>query len=206
MSIVGKMHAQIVYNRRVEVLASHLATFLPPDANVLDVGCGDGMIDSLIMKRRGDVSISVLDVLVRDNTYIPVTAFDGNLIPFDTGSFDAVIFVDVLHHTLSPANVLKEAKRVSRDVIVIKDHTKKGVLAGLTLRFMDWFGNAHHGVVLPYNYWTERQWHDTFTALNLTVHGWDTQLFLYPLPMNLFFERSLHFIAKLSQNSVSNYR
>jgi SAM-dependent methyltransferase len=200
MSIVGKMHAQLVYNRRVEVLASHLATFLPPDANVLDIGCGDGMLDSLIMKRRGDVSISGLDVLVRDNTYIPVTAFDGNLIPFDTGSFDAVIFVDVLHHTLSPANLLKEAKRVSRDVIVIKDHTKKGVLAGLTLRFMDWVGNAHHGVVLPYNYWTERQWHETFTALALTIQEWDTHLFLYPWPMRLFFDRSLHFIARLSQN------
>lgn len=51
---------------------------------------------------------------MRDNTYIPVNAFDGNLIPHETGSFGAVIFVDVFHHTASPANLLKEAKRVSR--------------------------------------------------------------------------------------------
>ena len=200
MSVVGRMHAQLVYNRRIEVLVSHLAPLLPHGAKVLDVGCGDGMIDSLIMKRRGDVSISGLDVLVRDKTHIPVTAFDGNLIPFDAESFDAVIFVDVLHHTSNPANLVKEAKRVSRDVIVIKDHTKKGLLANLTLRFMDWAGNAHHGVVLPYNYWTELQWQQTFTELNLTVHRWDTQLDLYSWPMNLFFDRSLHFIAKLSLN------
>jgi len=200
MSVVGRMHAQLVYNRRIEVLVSHLAPLLPHGAKVLDVGCGDGMIDSLIMKRRGDVSISGLDVLVRDKTHIPVTAFDGNLIPFDAESFDAVIFVDVLHHTSNPANLVKEAKRVSRDVIVIKDHTKKGLLANLTLRFMDWAGNAHHGVVLPYNYWTELQWQQTFTELNLTVHRWDTQLDLYSWPLNLFFDRSLHFIAKLSLN------
>jgi SAM-dependent methyltransferase len=198
MSVLGDIHSRFVYKRRVEVLVSRLAALLPPDAKVLDIGCGDGMIDSLIMESRGDVSISGIDVLVRDNTYIPVTPFDGNLIPHETGSFDAVVFVDVLHHTESPADLLKEAKRVSRDAIVIKDHLKEGVLADLTLRFMDWVGNARHGVVLPYNYWTEQQWRETLSDLNLIIKTWDTKLFLYPRPLNFFFDRSLHFVAKLS--------
>lgn len=199
MSIVGKMHSRLVYNRRAEVLVSYLAPLLPPDARVLDIGCGDGRIDSLIMNRRPDVSIFGIDVLLRENTYIPVTAFDGESIPYETESFDAVIFVDVLHHANRPSNLLKEAKRVSRNVIVLKDHIKKGFLSGLTLRFMDWIGNAHHGVVLPYNYWTEDQWHETFADLNLIVQEWNTNFYLYQWPMNLFFDRSLHFIAKLSR-------
>ena len=39
--------------------------------------------------------------------------------------------------------------------IVLKDHTRNGLFSGSTLRFMDWVGNARHGVRLPYNYWPE---------------------------------------------------
>ena len=65
-------------------------------------------------------------------------------------SFDVVMFVDVLHHTDDPLLLLQEAQRVGK-IILVKDHFRKGFLAGPTLRFMDWVGNAHHGVVLPYN-------------------------------------------------------
>ncbi len=199
MSIVGQMHSRLVFSRRVSVLASRLSVLLPPDAKVLDVGCGDGMIDSLIMQHRPDISIFGVDVLVRDHTHIAVTAFDGQIIPYDMKSFDAVIFVDVLHHTDSPESLLREAKRVSRDAIVIKDHVKDGVLSDLILRFMDWVGNAYHGVVLPYNYWTEQQWRKAFSALDLTIQNWDVQIGLYPWPATWFFDRALHFIVKLGQ-------
>lgn len=49
---------------------------------------------------------------------------------------------------------LKEAARVARHCIVIKDHTVTGVLARPTLRLMDLVGNAPHDVVLTYNYLT----------------------------------------------------
>jgi SAM-dependent methyltransferase len=199
MSFLGTIHGRFVYPRRVQVLASRLAEFLPSGAKVLDIGCGDGVIDALIMKYRPDVSITGIDVLLRDHINIPAIAFDGRTIPYGTGRFDAVIFIDVLHHTDNPEILLREAKRVSRKAIVIKDHIKDGILAGLTLRFMDWVGNAHHGVVLKYNYWTEPQWRGTFAALDLAVQEWNARIGLYPLPAAWLFERSLHFIAKLAQ-------
>jgi hypothetical protein len=52
---------------------------------------------------------------------------------------------------------------------VLKDHIKERGLAGLTLRFMDRVGNAHHGVVSPYNYWTKQQCREMFTAINLII-------------------------------------
>lgn len=203
MSFLGKIHGRFVYPRRVHVLASRFAEFLPPDAKVLDVGCGDGLIDSLIMQRRPDVSIIGIDVLMRDYMYIPVTVFDGQTIPYSTGRFDAVIFVDVLHHTDNPEILLREAVRVSREAILIKDHKKEGVLAGLTLKLMDWVGNAHHGVALKYNYRTERQWREMFAALDLAVQEWNAQIGLYAAPATWLFERSLHFIAKLVQPRLS---
>lgn len=203
MSIAGKMHGRLVYTRRMKALASQLSALLPPNARVLDVGCGDGMIDSLIMQYRPDVLISGLDVLARDYTYIPVSVFDGQAIPYAAGSFDAVMFVDVLHHTDSPEIILREAKRVSRDLVVLKDHTSEGLMSVLTLRLMDWVGNAHCGVALPYNYLSEAKWRDLFAASGFTIQAWSSHIGLYPWPASCFFDRSLHFIAKLGQHRSS---
>ena len=62
---------------------------------------------------------------------------------------------------------------------------------------MDYVGNAHHGVVLPYNYWPEQQWRAAFATLGWRPSVWQAQLQLYPWPANLFFDRTLHFVAKL---------
>ncbi len=105
-----------------------------------------------------------------------------------------------MHHTDDPMILLREAKRVARKVILLKDHTLGGPLAYSTLRFMDWVGNAHHGVALPYNYWSEARWRDAFATLHLTVQQWRPRLGLYPFPASLLFERHLHFIAQLGVN------
>src|SRR5262249_30669359 len=148
--------------RRVRVLRDHFAQLLPADARVLDVGSGDGLLASLIGQMRPDLHISGIDVLVREHTHILVETFDGQSMPYADGSFDAVMFVDVLHHVTDPLVLLREALRVSRSCLVIKDHTRDGILAGPTLRFMDRVGNERHGVVLPYNYWPKRKWLEAF--------------------------------------------
>jgi len=189
----------MVFGRRVEVLAGHMAGLLPEGSGgrVLDVGCGDGSIARRVMEARPDLEIVGIDVLVRPDTHIPVTEFDGRVIPHPDGSFDAVMFVDVLHHTDDPAVLLAEAARVA-PVVVIKDHLADGLLAKPTLRAMDWVGNAHHGVVLPYNYWPESRWRATFRSLGLTVQGWRTDLGLYPAPLTWAFDRRLHVACRLA--------
>lgn len=198
MSVIGLVHDSYVFDRRVRVLAGHLAEALPEGARVLDVGCGDGRVAKLIMERRSDVSISGIDVLIRGQTHIPVEPFDGRTIPHGDASFDAVTFVDVLHHTDDPMVMLREAARVARRVVVIKDHTRDGLLAGPTLRLMDWVGNARHGVVLPYNYWPRRRWLSAFGELGLGVESWASDVGLYPPPLSWAFGRSLHFVARLA--------
>ena len=73
-----------------------------------------------------------------------------------------------------------------------------GLLAYQTLRFMDGVGNKHHGVALPYNYWTPEQWQAAVRELGVSVTTWRKDLGLYPAPASWFFERSLHFVALLS--------
>jgi SAM-dependent methyltransferase len=200
MNIIERIHGECTYNRRVQVLSNHLSELIPSDARVLDVGCGDGLLASLIMQKRPDIQIEGVDVLVRKRTHIPVKMFDGRRFPWADASFDVVMFNDVLHHTDDPLVLLREARRVSRQAIVLKDHTRDGLLAGPTLRFMDWVGNARHGVVLPYNFWAERQWQAAFDQLKVRAAVWKQDLGLYPTPASWFFDRSLHFVARLELN------
>ena len=197
LKLLGAAHAKLVFGRRVQVLAAHLGPLLPPQGRILDVGCGDGSLDRLIMDQH-PVQIEGLDVLRRPHTHIPVTLFDGTHMPYADNSVDAVLFVDVLHHTPDPMQLLREAQRVARRCVVIKDHCADGWLAVPTLRFMDWVGNAPHGVVLPYHYWTEQRWREAFASLSLSLEHWQPRLGLYPPPAAWLFERQLHFVARLA--------
>nr|AGU10030.1 Methyltransferase domain [uncultured organism] len=196
--MLGAVHERLVFGRRVRTLAAALAARLPADARVLDVGCGSGDLAALIMQLRPDVRIEGIDVLVRPQTAIPVHAYDGSHIPFGDGAFDAAIVVDVLHHTDDPEAVLAEIARVA-PIVVIKDHLRDGVAANATLRFMDWVGNAAHGVRLPYNYLSRRQWQAAWDRLGLSTSAFATRLALYPRPFSWLFDRELHFVTVLSR-------
>ena len=194
---VGVLHGKLVSNRRVEVLASWFAKLLPSGVRVLDVGCGDGLISAVLQEKRPDISIQGIDVLARAQTHIPVSIFDGSRFPFPAQSFEVVLFSDVLHHTIDPIVLLQEACRTTTQHVLVKDHFRKGVAAYARLRFMDWVGNARFGVSLPYNYWTEEQWHAGWNAVGLHPEHLVTKLDLYPKPADWFFGSNLHFIALL---------
>ena len=196
-NLVDQLHGAYVFNRRIRVLSDRIAALLPPGARVLDVGCGDGNFAVALTQKRPDVVVEGIDVLLRDTTHIPVRLFDGAAIPHDDDSFDVVLFVDVLHHTPDPAILLREAVRVARRSVVIKDHTADGLLAYSTLGFMDRVGNARYGVALPYNYWPKARWDAAFAEIGLTVEAWEPDLHLYPAWADWLFGRSLHFIASL---------
>ena len=195
---VGVLHDKLAFGRRTRVLSDWFAEFAPRNSRILDVGCGGGLISSLLRSKRPDVSIQGIDVLVRDNTHIPVDSFDGTHIPFEDCSFDMVLFSDVLHHTEDPTILLREAHRVA-SYVLIKDHYREGMAAGKRLRFMDWVGNARFGVALPYNYWTKQQWHEAWRQLGFETEQITSRVGLYPPPVDWVFGAKLHFIALLKR-------
>ena len=195
---IGQAHEKLVFNRRVRVLVEEIGALLPPQSQMLDVGTGDGQIAKMIGERQDGTVVQGIDIMHREVIHIPVTLFDGKVIPMDDNSVDVVTFVDVLHHTDDPQILISEASRVARKAVIIKDHLSENALDHATLRAMDWVGNAPHGVVLPYNYAPRRDWDNWFATAGLDTDEFVTDIPLYPAPLSWVFGRKLHFIARLT--------
>jgi SAM-dependent methyltransferase len=194
---VGYLHDRGILHRRVTTLASAIAPLLPKSARVLDVGCGDGLLDEALLDMRPDLRIEGVDVLVRADTPIPVREFDGWQLPFADGEYDVAMAIDVFHHASDAEALMGEMKRVARGPLVIKDHLLHGLPSELILRVMDWVGNSRHGVRLPFSYWSEAEWRSAWDRCGIRPVSILRHLNLYPLPLSLIFERDMHFIATL---------
>ena len=202
MNIFELIHEHFIYSRRISALCTNVSRLLLQNWHVLDVGSGDGLLASKVMQMRPDIDIKGIDVLIRNRTHIPVKAFDGKEIPYRDSSFNAVTFIDVLHHIDDPVPLLHEAMRVATEAIIIKDHLLNGLLARATLRFMDDIGNIRYKVSLVDNYWPRQKWNEEIETMGLTIDEWNENLGLYSWPLNLIFDRSLHFITRILLNKT----
>ena len=200
MGITKVFHDKVVYDRRMERLADILSGVIADDCStILDVGCGDGQIDANIMSRKKGVVIHGIDVLERKKTMIPVQIYDGVNIPLEENSVDGVLLVDMLHHTDDPESVFSECLRVSKRYIIIKDHVLWGGISRIKLKVMDYVGNNHYGVRMPYNYLTNQQWESLFEKNSLIVEEYISNLYLYKGLFHLLFDGKLHFVARISK-------
>lgn len=199
---LGAIHGRLVHQRRVRVIAEVFAPWLPDHGHIVDVGCGDGAVAAALLARRPDVRIEGYDVLIREHARIPVHHFDGRRIPLADSAVDAVMLVDVLHHCEEPEELLREAARVARRVVLVKDHRLGHAGARLLLRLMDWISNRPHGVVLPYNYWPEARWRQAWHAIGLEPRQYCRYLGLYPFPFSLALDTGVQFAAALEPRAT----
>ena len=184
------------------MLAQLLAGNIPEGASVLDIGCGDGTIATSIMECAPSLTLRGIEFAPREDCRIECKTFDGGTIPYPSDSLDVCMFVDVLHHVRESQGILRllaEARRVTRRLVLIKDHVSENWIDFKTLQFMDWVGNRPHGVVLPYNYQSRAQWNQSFREAGLAVKDWQTNIPIYPAPFSSVFGRQLHFIALLEK-------
>lgn len=105
--------------RLLEIARRHLGSH---SVSMLDVGCGIGLVDRLLLPHASavegvDVSSAMVERARETNPGTAYQVFDGRRLPFGDGEFDVVFAVCVLHH-VEPSDrqhLLAEMARVTKD-------------------------------------------------------------------------------------------
>lgn len=131
------------YRTRILLDLPTILQFLPEEGRLLDVGCGTGLLNYVIAKRRPRLQILGVDI---DRRAIELAGrynraanleFAAVSLSEVKGSFDCISFVDVMHHTSEDEgrSLLEQAERLmtGNGQIIIKDIARKG----------GWFSYVH---------------------------------------------------------------
>ena len=191
--LLDRTHRHSVQHQRVEILADTIARKLGPlgakartsPLRCLDVGCGDMRIAERIAAQVPGTEWSCTDLydlppeLRDDERWRKYVRFDGRSLPFPDGSFDVVLFCDVLHHSGADHRaLLRDAGRIARTVIV-KDHFEYSIASRLALQAMDVAGNWRHRVALPRRYFTQASFEQAYLEAGLRLLDLEVGLDLY---------------------------
>lgn len=151
---------------RAKKILAKILPLLADSQTVLDIGCGTGNIAELLIKNGKNL----VPLDVRNLSFVkeikPVL-YNGEKIPFPESSFDAALLICVLHHAKNPKNLLKEAKRVAKKIIVVEDIHKNTFHKWLTRFFdnllsLEFFKNPHSNK-------TDKEWRKLFDNFNLKL-------------------------------------
>jgi methionine biosynthesis protein MetW len=101
-----------------------IAEMVKPGARVLDIGCGDGELLSLLEAERDvdgrgiELSQSNVNLCVAKGLSVIQGDADRDLVNFPEGSFDYAILSQTLQATRRPRHVLEQLLRIGRTAIV----------------------------------------------------------------------------------------
>ena len=101
-----------------------IASLLPDNIRVLDVGCGDGSLMDLLIKEKNIKArgLEINEENVKKCISKGLSVIEGNaeteLHQFPDQSFDFVVLSQTLQAFYSPENVLKDLLRIGKSVIV----------------------------------------------------------------------------------------
>ena len=102
---------------RAEGFVQLFEKWLTVPSRILDIGGGWGFYADPLM-RRGHKT-TVLDVVKPGFQKAPVVLYGGKRIPFPDKSFDASLLITMLHHVPEPEELIREAKRVTRNTLIV---------------------------------------------------------------------------------------
>lgn len=164
---------------RMKHLPPRLLRHIDEDSTILDVGSGDGRLAQRLIDERPALTIAGAEIGRPPVIHIPTVRYDGRHLPFPDDAFDMVMLIDVLHHDEAQEAVLREAARVARRKVLIKDHYWVSRLDRAILSLSDYLGNKANGVPLPYEFLRLEQWNDLFFRVGLRVS--ESEVFHYHL-------------------------
>jgi SAM-dependent methyltransferase len=184
-------HQKLSHSRRTQILAKELARRIlslgVESARVLDVGCGDLSLAQALSEAAPGIIIHGIDIhsppkdlSTMDPIWKEYRQFDGEVIPYESDSFDVILFSDVLHHVPGELreDLLRSAGEVGRFVL-IKDHFEYGWISRQMLRAMDFLGNFGYGISIPNRYFDQTSFAALVSQADLCVKRLEVGIRLY---------------------------
>ena len=142
--------------------------YLKKEDKILDIGSGPCFMASFLMERGFDVTAVDVQDLSAFKKIKPII-YDGKKLPFEKNVYDVSLLLTVLHHIRDFKTTIKEAKRVSKRIIIIEDvyhSTFNKYLIYFFDSLVNWEFLNH-----PHNNLDDRQWKRLFKEENLTIEN-----------------------------------
>jgi ubiquinone/menaquinone biosynthesis C-methylase UbiE len=161
--------------------------YLKREDKILDVG--SGLCNTVELLKNKGHKIVPLDIINLSfvNGIKPII-YDGGKMPFRNDEFDIALIVLVLHHTKNPEDILKEAKRVAKKIIIVEE-TYKNIFKKYITFIWDSVINLEF-LGHPHNNKTDVEWKKLFQKLRLKLLFAD-----YTIDLG-FLEAATYFIEK----------
>lgn len=210
--LLGSIHSSLISGRRRSAVAKAISRAITkqklPMTSLLDVGSGDGRVAALVRDMVPSLArVEGVEVVVPLSTAVPVTSFDGCLLPYPDDEFDVVMLCDVLHHVKDLSSVitlLLECSRVARKLVVIKDHPIDTRLDRTFISLLDIVGNWNAEIAMPLTFLSRAQWQKAFESANLSLQTYEEGPFgIHPPFFRYFTEmpfwsKPYHFVCALN--------
>lgn len=154
---------------RLNKVAECFSKLIEDESKILDIGCGDCYLGYALSKHK-NLKYQGIDVKLRKENYpFKVNIFDGKKLPFKSKSFDYCMFVDTIHHIKYPDKILREAMRVAKKCIIIKDSSYYTLRQLICLWIIDLQSNIPKGIKCPLNFYSFEMWFDLFDRLGFSI-------------------------------------
>lgn len=151
---------------RARELVNRILQHIDKNDLLVDIGSGTCNVSELLSEKGNKtIPLDVKDLSFVNN--LQPVIYDGKTMPFNDEYFDKSLILTVLHHTPDPEQILTEAKRVSKSIIVIEDIYVNSFHKYITY-FFDSLMNlgCHHH---PHTNKSDDGWKKTFKDLGLKL-------------------------------------
>lgn len=129
-------------NRR---FARRIQTIVGDDASILDIGSGVGRLAEAMKYVMPRATVVCTDIEDYNRSSVPFVVASGDSLLFEDKSFNASTIFYVLHHTDNPEGILREAKRVSKDKVIVQEDTYRNILEKISYELhIRSFQRKHH--------------------------------------------------------------
>ncbi|MCK4588275.1 class I SAM-dependent methyltransferase [Candidatus Woesebacteria bacterium] len=172
---------------RTDNMVRLVSRYINEKDKILDIGCGVCDVAKNLVDSGFDVAaLDVKDISIHKD--ITPVVYDGEKIPFENDFFDVAFLITVLHHIKEPEKLLREAKRVSKRIIIIEDIYESNFQKLLTY-LMDSLINFEF-IGHPHSNKSDKEWKKEFKKQGLKLLDFKKE------PFWKYFLSGIYYLAK----------